>query len=341
MAQNETVYDHIWKNNLKTVFLIFLFVAMAMGVVWCVIWIAVYLSSSDGDFILRSVQTTIDIFPDVAEKVNETNRTYYATLGYFVISIIPTILFSIAWLTYIYFFGEQNLLFVSRAEEAPKQEYRRLYTSVESVAIMAGLPTPKVYIIDDDSMNAFTTGTRSDNAAMVFSKGIIKSLTPLELEGVIAHEMSHIGNHDLLLNLILIEGIDIFNFLSDSARAFTFEAGTRIRKPESFITLLSSLLSLCFRFISCVISPVIYVLISRTREYNADATGAKILHNPKALADALHKIGLDPRIERLGQAFASICIVDHRHSCAHLAKGGILSTHPPIRKRIQRLRSMI
>ena len=153
--------------------------------------------------------------------------------------------------------------------------------------------------------------------------------------------MAHIGNHDLLLNLMLIESIGIFSFLADLTRCFILTSDRRSRKSESPYTLILTLVVFSLQIFSIIVAPIIYLMISRTREYNADATGAKIIHNPEALANALYKIASDPRIEKLGAAFSSTCIADHRYSSAHLAeKGSLFSTHPPIQERIRRLKNM-
>ena len=181
MAGGETVYDHIWKNNVKTVFLIFIFVAMAIIIVWCGVWAGVYLESYDKEFIIDGVNNVVDMFPSITDRINETNGIFYATLGYFIPLIIPIIVISILWLLFIYFFGRKSLLYIVGARQAQEGDYKKLYNSVENVAIMAGLPTPKVFVIEDESMNAFTIGTKPEDAVVVFSTGIVEKLTPSEL----------------------------------------------------------------------------------------------------------------------------------------------------------------
>ena len=254
------------------------------------------------------------------------------------------LIFSGAWLTFIYFFGSSSLLALSNAHKADAKQYKQVHRAVENVAIMAGLPKPRVFIINDESMNAFTTGARPQNATIALSKGLVEKLTPAELQAVIAHEMAHIGNRDVQLNLMLAEGIGVFAFLADVFRRLAF-APRRSGKGEGAISLALGVLSLLFMIFSYLVAPIIYLAVSRTREYNADATGAKIVHDPLALANALNKVGLDSRIESLGIArnAALFCFVDPKYKCAHLIKdqGGLFDTHPPIAKRIRRLRSMV
>ena len=343
MPAKKTVYDHIWENKLKTIGLVLLFPVVMLALVWCGLWVAVYFSTNDPDFLTIGAQNAIDWFPSVADIISEDNIVTCVTLGYFIYLIVPILIFCGAWLTFVYFLGSSSLLSISNAFKADKTEYKQVHRAVENVAIMAGLPKPRVFIIDDESMNAFTTGARPQNATIALSKGLIEKLKPAELQAVIAHEMAHIGNRDVLLNLMLAEGIGVFAFLADVFRRFAF-VPRRSGKGEGAMTLVFGLLSVLFLIFSYIVAPIIYLAVSRTREYNADATGAKIVHDPMALANALHKVGLDSRIEALGIArnAAMFCFVDPKYKCAHLIKtDSLFDTHPPIAKRIRRLKSMV
>ena len=221
------------------------------------------------------------------------------------------------------------------AKPMAKEENKKLYNMVENVAIMAGLPNPKIYIIQDESLNAFATGKNPKNAAIAFTTGILEKLEPLELEGVIAHEMSHIGNRDIRLNMLVITGIGIFGFLGRNMLRIRTSGSSR--KKEGQLVILILFISIALLIFDYIVAPLIHLALSRTREYAADATGAKILHNPKALADALEKISVDSRVEVLDsqKTMAVACIA------SPLAKlSGLTSTHPPIKERIRRLRSM-
>ena len=234
-----------------------------------------------------------------------------------------------------YLFGDKMMMAFAGAVPMTKKENPKVYNTVENVAIMAGLPCPKIYIIQDESLNAFATGKNPQNAAIAFTTGILKKLEPLELEGVVAHEMSHIGNRDIRLNMLVITGIGIFGFLGRNLLRIRSSGSSRKKEGQLFILLL--FISIALLIFDWVVAPLIHLALSRTREYAADATGAKILHNPGALADALEKISIDSRVEALDKqkTMAGACIASPLSKFSELT-----STHPPIQERIRRLRSM-
>ena len=227
------------------------------------------------------------------------------------------------------------------AKPIEKKDAPKLYNTVENTAIMAGLPMPKLYIIEDNSLNAFATGINPKNASIAVTRGLMEKLSPLELQGVIAHEMAHIGNRDIRLNMLIVVGVGIFYSLGRSllrsARNSSVRSSSRNSKNSGNSYILFWFVGIALLAFHYIIAPLIQMAVSRQREYAADSTGAKILHNSKALADALEKISSDARVEVLDSQknMAVACIASPFDKIS-----GLFATHPPIEERIRRLRSM-
>jgi heat shock protein HtpX len=226
-----------------------------------------------------------------------------------------------------YFFSDKIALAVYRAQPVTREQLPRIYSVVESLTQKAGLPMPKLYVIPTDSPNAFATGRNPRHASVAVTQGILQLLDDEELEGVLAHELGHVRNRDILTSSI---AATLAGAITMAARmGFWFGLGgdgrDRDRGGGILMLILAPLAAL-----------MIQLWVSRTREYEADATGAGITHNPYALARALQK--LDAYSKRLPMAASP--------STAHLFivqpmlgmnLGNLLSTHPPIAKRIERL----
>lgn len=310
MKKVKTVYDHIRSNNVKTILLVALFPIIFIALVFLFCWIV--LTARDA--------------AEVAVAV-----------------AIPTIIACMVWMGISWAFGDSMILNVAGAHEidASDPANREIFHSVENVALAAGLPTPRVYIIDDDSMNAFATGRGPKDASVALTRGIIKRLNRLELEGVIAHEMAHIGNRDIRLDMLLITGVGVTVFAADVLMRVIISSGnSRNNDDNKSAGAVLLMVWLAFMVFNFIITPLLRMAISRNREYAADATGAQITRNPAALASALRKITTDARVECLDKvkAMSAMCIANPR-SPRELV-GDLLATHPPVEKRIARLESM-
>ena len=307
MAQAITVYDHIAQNNRKTLLLIALF-PVCLLITWFLVWWPAFYLVDEVSFV------------DAFFLAKQMSFEY----------LLPISAIAVIWMLISYCFGEEMMMEFAAAKPLEKKENRDVYNVVENTAIMAGLPMPKIYIIDDDSLNAFATGPTPKKAAIALTSGIIERLSKAELQGVVAHEMAHIGNRDIRLNMLIIIGLGIFESLGWGC--FRLSRGRDNKLSGLFL-----LLGAVFFIFGCVVAPLIHLAISRKREFAADATGAKILHNSKALADALEKIAEDSCVEILDKQknMAVACIASPFVGIEQLT-----STHPPIRERIRRLRSM-
>ncbi|HIU65482.1 MAG TPA: M48 family metallopeptidase [Candidatus Enterousia avicola] len=308
MNKVKTVYDHIKSNNIKTFLLVLLFPLIFIALIFLFTWFVVPAE--------QALQTTIGV-------------------------AIPTFIACIVWLLISWAFGDSMMLNSAHAHEIydsdPKN--REIFRSVENVAIAAGLPCPRVYIIDDDSMNAFATGRSPKDASVALTRGIIKKLDKLELEGVIAHEMAHIGNRDIRLDMMLITGVGVTVFAADIIFRLALSSDKSSDNKNNSAAILM-MVWLAFMVFNWIITPLLRMAVSRNREYAADATGAQITRNPRALASALRKITTDSRVECLDKvkSMAAVCIANPSGPREFVSS--LMATHPPVEKRIERLESM-
>jgi heat shock protein HtpX len=254
---------------------------------------------------------------------------------------IPVAGAALVWMLISWAWGDSMMLSISGAREVREgdddKEYRPLLQSVQNVALAAGLPAPRVYVIDDDGMNAFATGRSPKDASVAFTRGIVRALDRAELEGVAAHEMAHIGNRDIRLDMLIITGVGVTVFTADILLRMAF-SGSRNSNDKDRGKTLAVLLAVwgALMVFNLVVSPLIRMAISRKREYLADATGAFITRTPRALARALFKISGNSGISANGgKAMAEAFIADPRKNFA-----GLFATHPPIEERIKRLIDM-
>jgi heat shock protein HtpX len=254
---------------------------------------------------------------------------------------VPTFAVCIIWSLISWAFGDSMMLSMAGAKQIndTDPDYKYVFKSVENVALAAGLPTPRVYVINDSGLNAFATGRSPRDATVALTRGIIQKLDRLELEGVIAHEMSHIGNRDIRLDMFIITGIGVTVFIADALlRGITYSTPRNDDKNNSGSVMM--MVWLAFTLFNVLISPILHMAISRRREYAADATGAYITRNPRALAAALRKISENSVVKNLDgrKTMAAICIANPTRARAFF--GEIMATHPPIKERIRRLESM-
>jgi len=212
-----------------------------------------------------------------------------------------------SWVSYYY--SDRIVLFISGAKEASREEYFDLYTTVENLAITAGLPKPRVYIIDEPAPNAFATGRNPENAAIVVTSGLLRILKKPELEGVISHEMAHIGNRDILLATIAVTLVGVVALISDWGLRWFFWGGRRRDSNQgSGVTLI---VAIALAILAPIAAKLVQLAISRKREYLADATGALMTRYPEGLASALEKISLDThKMRRINRATAPLFISD-------------------------------
>lgn len=245
-----------------------------------------------------------------------------------------------------YYGGARMVLGASRAREVTHEEAPVLYNVVEEMTLASGLPMPKVYIIDDSAPNAFATGRDPEHAAVAATSGLLEKLDRDELQGVMAHEMAHIGNFDIRYAMLVGVLVGTTVLISDFfLRSLWFGGGRRMGGGNrggggGQIQLIMMLVGILLAVLAPIFARMLQLSISRQREYLADATAVKLTRNPKGLADALEKISSDKEVlEVANRATAHLYIANPIKKFEKRAKG-LFSTHPPIEERVQILRSL-
>jgi heat shock protein HtpX len=245
--------------------------------------------------------------------------------------LMVAFVFSVAMNFGSYFFSDKIALRIYRAKQVDRQEAPRLHSMVEFLAGRAGIPVPKIYLVPSDSPNAFATGRNPQHASVAVTRGALSLLDENELSGVLAHEISHIKNRDILISSIAATLAGMIMWISHMARFAMFFGGGRDRDGGGGI-----LGDLAMVILAPIAALLIQMWISRTREYQADAGGAAIAGNPRGLASALQKLAnYSKRLPMDASPSTAHMFIVHPFSGRSLAS--LFSTHPPTHKRIERL----
>lgn len=237
-----------------------------------------------------------------------------------------------------YWWSDKIVLSMSGAKEVTHENARELYHLVENLCITAGLPLPKIYIIEDSAPNAFATGRDPEHGVICFTTGIIQKLEKVELEGVIAHELSHIGNRDILLSTVIVVLVGFVTLLADWFRHWAFWGGRDNENTGGQFRVILMIAAIVLSILAPIAALLMQLAISRKREFLADASGALLTRYPEGLARALEKISADREpLEAANRATAHLYI-------ANPFKGkkisGLFQTHPPIEERVAKLRNL-
>lgn len=286
------------------------------------------------------------------EQSKNVTKTWLLMTAFFVVVILfgwffsfyygnPNILylfiiFSVLMNFFSYWFSDKIVLKLAGAKPAKREEYFDLYTSVENLSITAGLPMPKVYVVEDLAPNAFATGRDKDHAVICATTGLLSILDKTELEGVLAHELSHIGNRDMLLSTVVVVLVGFITILADFFTRSLFFGGGRDsdNKGGGALVLIGVVLSI----LAPLFALLIQLAISRKREFLADASGALLTRYPDGLANALRKISQHSQpMVRQSTAIAHLYIADPKGSRLGKKISGLFATHPPAEERIKAL----
>jgi heat shock protein HtpX len=240
-----------------------------------------------------------------------------------------------------FFAGDKIALASSGAKAIVKTDNPYVYRLVENLCITAGLPLPKIYLIPDQGINAFATGRDPEHASIAITLGAIEKLKNEELEGVIAHELSHVKNYDIRLMMIVIVLVGIVSLLSNwFIRGSLFRRGKSDRDSGQLGGILM-IIGLVLMVLSPIIAQLVQLAVSRKREFLADASGALLTRYPEGLASALEKISLEKApLQRANNATAHLYIANPFGEKSKQFFNRIFSTHPPVAERIQALRQM-
>lgn len=240
-----------------------------------------------------------------------------------------------------YYYSDKITLAISGAKEIDLKTHQELYQLVENLTITAGLPMPRVYVIEDTALNAFATGRNPKNAVICATTGLLEKLNKTELEGVLAHELSHIGNYDIRFMTLVVVLVGIITLLADWLLRISFIGGDDNNNGKNPVFLIAGIILI---IISPIIAMLIQLAVSRKREFLADATGALLTRYPEGLASALEKIANDHEpLEAANKATAHLYIANPLKDHEKDSQGwfsSLFNTHPPIEERIKRLREM-
>ncbi|MDP3836929.1 MAG: M48 family metallopeptidase [bacterium] len=289
-------------------------------------------------------------------------KTWFLMTGFFVFIIVVGYFFAMAMdqplilpiaviistlMSFIsYWYSDKIVLSMSGAKQVDRNNGRELYRLVENLCITAGLPIPKIYIIEDSAPNAFATGRDPKHAAIAFTSGILGKLEKTELEGVIAHELSHVGNRDILIATVATVLVGIVVLLADWFRHWSFLGGNRRdNNNNSQVGTIMVVVAIAFAILAPLFAQLLKLAVSRKREFAADADAALLTRYPEGLARALEKLSADREpLEAANRATAHMYIVtpfkerEARGKISWFTK--LQMTHPPIDERIARLRGL-
>jgi heat shock protein HtpX len=305
---------------------------------------------------------------NVFEAVNANKRkSVLVVLGFMVFTTLTVIIFSKVLAAYYgyestglgftgmalvisgimsfvsYYFSDRIILGLSGARPADRRTDFEYYTVTQNLSMAAGVPMPKLYVIEDTALNAFATGRDPEHAVVVATTGLLQSLNRTELEGVVGHELSHVANYDIRLMSIVTVMVGLITLLGDWLLRARFFGGRRDRDEGGNAGMIFMVVGLLLAILSPLVAQLIQLAISRQREYLADATSVKLTRQPSGLISALKKLGADREpLEAANKATAHLYIVNPLRN-QHSAIGwfaGLFNTHPPLTDRIKALEQM-
>jgi heat shock protein HtpX len=310
------LHQQIQRNNTNSFLLLIAFPVLLLGMFYIIIYFIAKDNASE--YPGENYPTSID-----------HNAMFATVLPFILIGV--GIWFLIAWAGHAAF-----IRLATGAKPLERKENKRVYNLVENLCISQGMKMPKVNLIEDDSLNAFASGIDAKSYTVTLSRGMINKLDDEELEGVIAHELSHIRNRDVRVLIISIIFVGIFAFLAEIAlRSLRFAGGGKKNKNGGAIILIAIVVTAIAYFISMLLR----FGISRKREFLADAGAADMTKKPYALAGALKKIASDPWIEAVENRDVAQLFIDNPTPSTHKSASwdNMFATHPPIEKRIELL----
>ena len=297
----------------------------------------------------------------IYEEINKNRRKSYLLVFFFLVFIIflgyiigffygnsyfglgLALVIGVIYFLFSYYGGANAILTMTKAKEATKPQYTHLINIVEGISIAAGLPKPpKVYVIEDSALNAFATGRDPEHSSVTVTTGLMGRLNKLELEGVIAHEISHIKNYDIRVMMLAAVMVGLTVLLSDFLlRSFLWGSHGNKREGGNG-AILFIVVGIVLAILAPLVGEAIKLAISRKREYLADASGALLTRYPKGLADALRKIkeDPDPLVDHANKATAHLFISTPFRKSKQSVMKNLFSTHPPIEDRIKKLEGM-
>jgi len=264
-----------------------------------------------------------------------------ANWGAWQIGLIMALIITLVMALSSYYAGGRIVMGISGAREIRKIDHPQLFNVVEEMCIAGGLPLPRIFIIQDTAPNAFATGRNPDHSMVAVTTGLLDKLNRSELQGVIAHEMSHIRNYDILFAMMMAVMVGVIALLCDFFMRSTFYGAGRSRRRDNKGGGLFLLLAILLAIFAPIASKLIQLAVSRQREYLADASAVELCRDNEGLASALQKISGDKEVlEVANRATQHLYIVNPIKPFEKRAKA-LFSTHPPIDDRVRRIRSIL
>ena len=284
----------------------------------------------------KSVLLFIGFFIFIGLLAFVINLFFFQGYMFLIFAAIIAVIFALV----SYYSGDKIVLAMSHAKEANKKDHAHLINSVEGLSIAAGIPQPKVYVIPGTQINAFACGRNYNNSSVAVTEGALQKLNRQELEGVIAHELSHIKNYDIRVMVLASVLVGIIVFTSEiMLRSFLFGGISGNNREGGKANLIFIVIGIVLLILAPIVAYMIRFAISRKREYLADASGALLTRYPKGLADALRKIKSDTsELKTASNANAHMYISNPFKKKQWLAT--LFSTHPDVNDRIKKLESM-
>lgn len=251
------------------------------------------------------------------------------------------LIFSVSSSFFSYWYSDKVVLFFTRAKPIEKSDNPELYRIVENLCITAGLPLPKIYILEEAQPNAFATGRDKNHAVIAVTRGLLEKMEKAELEGVVAHELSHIGNKDMLLQTIIVVLVGIIVMLTDFFSRMSFWGRAQRREKEEGGNAIFFVIGIFLMILAPILANLIKLAISRRREFLADESGALLTRYPEGLARALEKIAGDQNpLSVASNATSHLYIANPFRGLGLNRVSNLFSTHPPIGERIKALRDL-
>ncbi|MEZ5010841.1 MAG: M48 family metallopeptidase [Bacteroidales bacterium] len=295
--------SQVWRNNINSLILLVLFPLVLFGLVFAFFFIA-------------------NVYDP--EMVTDPVSGFLSTIPWITIGVLT-------WFLVAYFSHTRMIQSATGSRSLERKENKRVYNLVENMAMAAGMKMPAVNIIEDDSLNAFASGINNSSYTVSLSRGIIDKLNDEELEGVIAHELTHIRNRDVRLLIISVIFVGIFAFVAETLlRSLRFSGRGGGKKNNGAAIIIVLLLAA----VGWLLTSLFRFALSRRREYLADAGAAELTKKPWALASALRKVSTDSRIEAVQRKDVAQMFIENPQEKKSVSLAGMFSTHPPIDKRI-------
>jgi len=244
------------------------------------------------------------------------------------------VIFSIVMNFISYWYSDKIALSINHAKQIKEEDNRELWHIVENLSITAGLPMPKLYIINDPSPNAFATGRNKEHAVVAVTTGLLQILEKNELEGVIAHELSHIGNRDILLSTVVVVLVGFISIIANMFMRSMFFGGSRDNDRGGGIMML---VGIVLSILAPIFAVLIQLAISRKREFLADASGALLTRYPEGLASALQKISKYSQPMKYANKATAHLFIANPFGGMGKKVSGLFSTHPPVEARVKAL----